>query len=194
MPKRKKLSVKEEILSPEWFEKAFSRTPNRWEDHGPEPEEPNDKEKEYLDLLQRLQADFTNYKRRMEREREQETKSASKDLILRLLPILDDFGRALESVPGEMAEDDWVKGMAIIERKLMATLEGEGLERLDAEGKEFDPWEHEAVLCQESSDHDEGKIKAVLRDGYKLHGRVIRPAQVIVSKRSEQGESQARNR
>ena len=188
VPRRKILGVEDEILSPNWLEEAFGRGPDRGENHEQEPKEPNDKEKEYLDLLQRLKADFVNYKRRVEREREQEIKSADRDLILKLLPVTDDFRRALDSVPAEMAEDDWVKGMALIERKLMAMLEGEGLKRIDAEGKEFDPRDHEAVLCEEGSDHNV-RVKAILRDGYRLHDRVIRPAQVIVSRRSEQGES-----
>ncbi|TET12721.1 MAG: nucleotide exchange factor GrpE [Dehalococcoidia bacterium] len=87
-----------------------------------------------------------------------------------------------------MADAEWVKGIALIQQKLRATLEEEGLKRIDAEGKDFDPWEHEAVFCEASSDHDEGRVKAVIRDGYKLHDRVIRPAQVVVSKASEQGE------
>ena len=153
-----------------------------------EPEKKTTEVEEYRDLLQRLQADFLNYKRRVEQEREEQTKSANRELILKLLPVLDDFARALGTVPQEMADADWVQGMALIERKLMTILEEEGLKRIDAEGKDFDPWEHEAVFCEQSSDHDEEKVKAVLRDGYKLHDRVIRPAHVVVSKGNEPGE------
>ena len=153
-----------------------------------EPDDANTEVEEYRDLLQRLQADFINYKRRVEREREDERKSANRELILKLLPTLDDFACALGTVPHETADADWVEGIALIERKLIATLEEEGLMRIDAEGEEFDPWEHEAVFCEESPDHDDGKVNAVIKDGYKLHGRVIRPAQVVVSKGREQYE------
>ena len=181
----------DELFDQGWLEEAFGLRTNHEESPGPkapEPEKANAEGEKYRDLLQRLQADFINYKRRVEQEREEQTKSANRELILKLLPVADDFTRALGTVPQEMADADWVKGMALIERKLMAILEEEGLKRIEAEGKEFDPWEHEAVFCEGSSDHDEGKVKAVLRDGYKLHDRVLRPAQVVVSKASEQGE------
>ncbi|MFQ5875685.1 MAG: nucleotide exchange factor GrpE [Dehalococcoidia bacterium] len=180
-----------ELFGPGWLEEAFGLRPDREESPAPRPSEPertNAEVEEYRDLLQRLQADFVNYKRRVEREREEQTKSANRELILKLLPIMDDFARALGPVPQEMADAEWVKGIALIQQKLMATLEEEGLKRIDAEGKHFDPWEHEALFCEGSSDDDEGKVKAVIRDGYKLHDRVIRPAQVVVSKASEQGE------
>jgi len=180
-----------ELFGPGWLEEAFGLRPDREESPEPRPSEPegtNAEVEEYRDLLQRLQADFVNYKRRVQQEREEQTRSANRELILKLLPILDDFARALGPVPQEMADAEWVKGIALIQQKLMATLEEEGLKRIDAEGKDFDPWEHEAVFCEESSDHDEGRVKAVIRDGYKLHDRVIRPAQVVVSKASEQGE------
>ncbi|MEE8470905.1 MAG: nucleotide exchange factor GrpE, partial [Dehalococcoidia bacterium] len=139
-------------------------------------------EENYRELLQSVKADFINYKRRVQQDGEDQAKSANKELILKLLPTIDDLERALSSGPQEIADAEWVEGVALIHRKLEATLEGEGLERIDAEGKEFDPWEHEAVFCEESSDHDEGKVKTVLRNGYKLHDKVIRPAQVVVSK------------
>jgi len=191
MPSKRKWGEEDELFGRGWFDEAFGprRTHVRSPETKPsEPEKTNIEAEEYRYLLQRLQADFTNYKRRVEREREEQTKFANRELILKLLPVLDDFARALESVPQEMADAGWVEGMAFIARKLTAILEEQGLTKIDAEGKEFDPWEHEAVRCEESSDPDEGKVKAVLRDGYKLHDRVIRPAQVVVSRRGEPGE------
>jgi molecular chaperone GrpE len=178
-------SEESQSLGPGWLEEAFSLRPNRAQDRETKPSGPeraDGEEEEYRDLLHRRQADFVNYKRRVEREREEQARSANSALILKLLPVLDDFARALGTMPQEMADADWVKGMALIKRKLMATLEEEGLKRIEAEGKDFDPWEHEAVFCEGSSDHDEDKVRAVLRDGYKFHDRVIRPAQVVVSK------------
>lgn len=190
-PRKRGWSEEDEFFGPGGLEQAFGLHRDHEESPETEPsqlEQPNTEVEEYRDLLQRLQADFVNYKRRVEREREEQTKSANRELILKLLPVLDDFARALGTVPEEMADADWVQGMALIERKLRATLEEEGLERIDAEGRDFDPWEHEAVFCEHSSDHDEGKVKAVLRDGYKLYDRVIRPAQVVVAKGNEPGE------
>ena len=190
-PRKRGSSEEDEFFGPGGLEQAFGL--RRDHEESPEtepsqPEQPNTEVEEYRDLLQRLQADFINYKRRVEREREEQTKSANRELIVKLLPVLDDFARALGTVPEEMADADWVQGMALIERKLRATLEEEGLKRIDAEGRDFDPWEHEAVFCEHSSDHDEGKVKAVFRDGYKLYDRVIRPAQVVVAKGNEPGE------
>lgn len=190
-PRKRRWSEEDELFGPGGLEEAFGLPSNHEESpeaEPSEPEQPNTEAEEYRDLLQRLQADFVNYKRRVEREREEQTKSANRELILKLLPVLDDFAHALGTVPQELADAEWVQGMALIERKLRATLEKEGLKSIDAEGKDFDPWEHEAVFCEQSSDHDEGKVKAVFRDGYKLHDRVIRPAQVVVSKGSEPGE------
>jgi molecular chaperone GrpE len=170
---------------PGWVEEALSLRPNRTQDREEKPsgsERADGEEGECRDLLHRLQADFVNYRGRVERERDEQVRSANSTLILKLLPVVDDFARALETMPQAMADADWVKGMALIKRKLMATLEEEGLKRIEAEGKDFDPWEHEAVFCEGSADHDEDSVRAVLRDGYKFHDRVIRPAQVVVSK------------
>jgi molecular chaperone GrpE len=187
-----KWGEEDDLFGLDWLDEAFS--PRRARDGSPEMKstdivKTNTKAEEYRDLLQRLQADFNNYKRRVEREREERTKLANRELILKLLPVLDDFTRALESVLQEKADAGWVEGMALIARKLTAILEDEGLTRIDAAGKEFNPWEHEAVRCEESSDHDEGRVKAILRDGYKLHDIVIRPAQVVVTCRGKSGES-----
>ncbi len=147
-----------------------------------ELEEVSAKERGYLELLQRTQADFINYRHRVEQERDEQSKLASVDLILKLLPILDDFSRAQEAMPTEIAEADWAKGVELIKRNLMAVLEEEGVSRIEAEGKEFDPREHEALSYEESDEYEEGKVKAVFSDGYRLNGRVLRPAQVAVSR------------
>jgi len=115
-----------ELFGPGWLEEAFGLRPDREESPEPRPSEPegtNAEVEEYRDLLQRLQADFVNYKRRVEQEREEQTRSANRELILKLLPTLDDFARALGPVPQEMADAEWVKGIALIQQKLMATLE-----------------------------------------------------------------------
>lgn len=168
------------LFDPKWLEEGLGSQTERAGRTGSVLEGENPEREDYRELLQRLQADFINFKRRVEQDREQQTTSANRELILRILPVLDDLERALSSVPEEMADSEWVKGTALVERKLRATLEEEGLERIEAEGKEFDPREHEAVFCEDSPEHEEGKVKGVLRNGYKLHDRVIRPAQVVV--------------
>ena len=137
---------------------------------------------EYFKLLQRVQADFANYKRRIDQERTEFARATKADVILKTLPVLDDFSRALEMVPEEIASHDWAKGISMIHRKLMSVLENEGLKKMEARGREFNPWEHEAILHQETNEVEEGRVVAVVREGYKLDDKVIRPAQVIVAK------------
>jgi len=147
-----------------------------------ELDEANRKAEEFLGLLQRAQADFANYRRRVDQERADAAVSTKTSVILKFLPVLDDFDRALQAAPPEALQADWIQGIKLIERKLRGILEAEGVTRMEPLGQPFDPWEHEAVLYQESSDHSEGIVIAILRDGYKLNGRVIRPAQVAVAK------------
>lgn len=130
---------------------------------------------------QRAQADFTNYKRRTEQEREETVKSANADLILSLLPVLDDFERAYGSLaPGLPAT--WIDGIRLIERKLRATLEAKGLSEIKAAGEPFDPRLHEAIKQDKGK---EGMVVQELEKGYKLHGRVLRPSKVVVGNGEE---------
>ncbi|HZR97140.1 MAG TPA: nucleotide exchange factor GrpE [Chloroflexota bacterium] len=137
---------------------------------------------EYLALAQRAQADFQNYRRRAEQERAEAFDRGRGEVLMQVLPVLDDFERAMQALPPERRDEDWVQGLALIERKLRAALEAMGLERIAAEGQPFDPWEHEAVLHEERSDVAPGTVAAVARPGYRLGGRVLRPAQVVVAK------------
>jgi molecular chaperone GrpE len=154
----------------------------------------------YLDLAQRTQADFQNYKRRMEQERERLVKDANSDLLRRVLPVLDDLERALAHVPGELADDSWAHGVQLIDQKLNAVLEQEGLRRIGAEGEPFDPHVHEAVAYEEHPEYGEGQVAGVYRPGYQLHERVLRPAQVAVARarathaESDGPETSARSR
>jgi molecular chaperone GrpE len=137
---------------------------------------------EYLALAQRAQADFQNFRRRAEQERVEAFDRGRGEVLLQVLPVLDDFERAMQALPAERRDEDWVQGLALIERKLRAALESTGLERIAAEGRPFDPWEHEAVLHEERADVAAGSVAAVARPGYRLGGRVLRPAQVVVAK------------
>ncbi len=142
------------------------------------------KSEEYLDLLRRARADFANYKRRTDEERQEQAQNVRAETLLKILPILDDFQRAIQSPPTDPSVRDWVQGVLLIERKLRAVLEAEGLQKIAAEGGQFNPWEHEAVGYQASPELEDGRILAVVRDGYRLGDRVIRPAQVIVARRA----------
>jgi molecular chaperone GrpE len=147
-------------------------------------DEANRKGEEYLDLLRRTRADFQNYKRRTDEQRAEQAQTARADIVLRVLPVLDDFQRAVQSPPTDGAAADWAQGVLLIERKLRSVLEAEGIQRIEAEGQEFNPWEHEAVNYQASPELEDGRILAVVREGYRMGDKVIRPAQVVVARRS----------
>ena len=132
---------------------------------------------------QRAQADLINYKRRSEQEKEEIGQFANSILILNLLPILDDLERAFTSIPPRVAKLAWVDGIRLIERKLRASLEGQGLSQIKALGEPFDPKLHEAVMNGKGK---EGIVIDELQKGYKLHDRVIRPARVVVGNGEEE--------
>ena len=136
----------------------------------------------YLANWQRSQADFANYKRRAEQEKSEFVKFANSNLMSGLLPIIDDFQRALENVD-QTADPKWVEGIELIYKKLMSHLESQGLCEIGALGEEFDPNCHEAVLHEEG---EEGKVIEELQKGYKLHDRLLRPSMVKVGKGIEE--------
>jgi molecular chaperone GrpE len=144
--------------------------------------EEKEKSEKCLANWQRAQADFINYKRRNEQERAEVVNYANSTLILNLLPVLDDLERALASVPDELAKSRWVDGIRHIYRKLQAVLEAQGVSLIEAEGKDFDPNFHEAVMTVEG---EEGKVIEETQKGYKLRNRVIRPTKVKVGRGSE---------
>jgi molecular chaperone GrpE len=133
----------------------------------------------YLASWQRAQADFVNFKRRTEQERNETVMLANATLMLNLLPVLDDLERALDNISEKLRKLTWVDGIVLIYRKLKATLEGNGLREIKALGETFDPNFHEAALYD---DGEEGKIIEELQKGYMLHDRVLRPAMVKVGK------------
>lgn len=149
-------------------------------------EEEKTKAEEYLRHLQRTQADFVNYKRRAEQEKAEHLRYANSALILKILPVLDDFDRAFASIPREFQRMTWLDGIALIERKMRFILEQEGVTPIETLGKDFDPTQHEAVLFEEGADPQHGKVVAELQKGYKLGDRVIRPALVKVGQMPEE--------
>lgn len=130
---------------------------------------------------QRSAADFANYKRRTEQDREQMLGLANEILLSKLLVIVDDFDRAIANMPPELRTLGWVEGIAAIDRKLDVLLESEGLSAIEAVGKPFDPHEHEAVVQEERSDVADGTVVAELQRGYRIRDRVLRPAMVAVA-------------
>jgi molecular chaperone GrpE len=137
---------------------------------------------EYLSALQRERAEFLNFKRRTAEERERDLGLAGEDLIRKVLVLADDFDRAIEARPAEIADHAWFEGIVAIDRKLRALLESEGVSAIDsAPGVSFDPREHDAIVNVPGTGRPAGQIVEEVRRGYRLRDRVIRPALVAVA-------------
>lgn len=178
----------EELLQ----ERARTRKPNghATAEADPAPQESPDAQAvdtriaELTEDLQRMAADFANYRKRNEAERADFAKFAKADLIARLLDVLDGYDRALATVPDDLKGQPWVEGMWLVERKLRQILDSEGLEPIESLGKPFDPYIHEAIAHIESEE-PEGTVINEHQKAYRLHDRVIRPALVTVAKKKE---------
>jgi molecular chaperone GrpE len=153
----------DEIEAPEDLETALS--------------EEKKKAAEFLASWQRAQADFINYKRRIEQERQDFNNFANANLILGLLPALDDMERALNAIPEKYTDDDWVEGIRLVERKFRTILEGQGVKPIKALGESFDPHFHEAMRQEKGK---EGIVLEELQKGYMLRDKLLRPARVVV--------------
>lgn len=147
-----------------------------------ELEEQKELVKHHLDQWKRAAADLENYKKRVQKERDDLVKFGNAVLIGKLLPALDDFERAFRTLPAEFNGLTWSQGVGLIHHKLQLALEQHGLKEIDALGKPFDPLQHEAVLHEENDAYPDGHIVAVLQKGYMLHDRVLRAAMVKVAK------------
>lgn len=137
---------------------------------------------EYLDGWQRAQAEFSNYKKRQEAERAQMAQFASMGLLRKLLPITDDFERAIATLPDNLSRLSWCEGILLIKHKLGAVLESEGVKPIETAGKTFDPLYHEAVTYEEVTGYEDGQIIGEVQRGYMMGERVLRPALVRVAK------------
>ena len=133
---------------------------------------------ELIDTLQRVQAEFDNYRKRAARDQEALVARAGERLVKELLPVLDDLERALEAAE-EHEEAKLEEGVKLVHRQLEQLLEREGLAPVETDGK-FDPHVHEALLTQPSA-AEEGSVIEVLQKGYRLGDRVLRPARVVVA-------------
>ena len=141
------------------------------------------KSAEYLDNWRRAAADFSNYKKRIEKENAELAKFSNSMLIARLLPVLDDFDRAFQTIPDNLSGLTWINGVMLIARKMQAVLESEGLKPIDAANKEFDPNLHEAVIHEETDQFEDGIVMTELQNGYKLGELVLCPTMVKVAKK-----------
>jgi molecular chaperone GrpE len=136
----------------------------------------------HLDDLRRLQADFDNYRKRTLREQTARAASASQALVAKLLPVLDNFELAVSAAEQSRDFDRMLKGVEMVFGELREVLQGEGLVKIEAEGKPFDPERHEAVVAVEQEDTEPGTVVDIVRTGYELRGKVLRPAMVKVAK------------
>lgn len=159
-----------EAISPE--EQALRKEVDEWKG----------KAAEYLDGWQRARAEFANYKKRVERDQADTYKNASANVIKKFLDVLDDLERALKNRPEEGDGAAWAGGVELVYRKLAAILESSGVTPMPADGQYFDPMLHEAISHEDSAEHESGEIIEMVKQGYMLGERVLRPGQVRVAR------------
>lgn len=136
---------------------------------------------ELVNLTQRLQADFENFRRRTRGEKDELIQYASQGVITKLLPVLDNFDRALSAAKEREAENGFIDGVEMIFRQLLQVLASEGLEEVDAIGCAFDPNCHDAVMQVEDSEAEKNTVLEEVQKGYRLKGKLIRPSMVKVA-------------
>jgi molecular chaperone GrpE len=147
-----------------------------------DPEELQRQRDEYYDLLLRKTAEFDNYRKRIERERQSVAEAAAADLILELLPLVDDLERALAAETGPEGTETYRRGVELIHRQLLETLRKRGVRPIDALGADFDPHFHQAVSHEPGEDRRDGEVIEEFRRGYMLGDRLLRPSMVKVAK------------
>jgi molecular chaperone GrpE len=199
MSPRKRKAVVEEVQAPEAVEALENLEPQAdleeevieapWRESQVDLEElhreleaAQGKADEYLSGWQRVQADFTNYKRRMERDQAQLIQNALGNAISRYLEVADDLDRALKNRPQEGDGAAWAEGVDLVYRKLLNAFEADGVKKIEAEGQFFDPNLHEAITYEDSPAHQTGQVIGVVQSGYILGERVLRPAKVRVAR------------
>jgi molecular chaperone GrpE len=136
---------------------------------------------DYKDRWLRSQAEFANARKRMEKQRLDTYTNATVNVMDKLLPIVDDFERAMENLPAEISENSWLEGLQLVQRKLIATLENFNVTSIEAVGEPFDPNLHEAITQEPTDEFESGVVCRVLQTGYKIGDRVIRPSLVVVA-------------
>ncbi len=189
--------------------RPFGTGPSR-DDSGPagsagSSDEPGPSESEIPELRERVQeledrylrqrADFENYRKRVNRDREEYRRAASAEVVSRMLPVLDNLNRALKVLENE-APQEWCQGLELVQQQFADALGSLGMEEIDAQGKPFDPTLHEAVMMVPRPDLPAGTVTEVFEKGYTLGGKVVKPARVVVSgsgtdEQHRQGETDA---
>jgi molecular chaperone GrpE len=147
--------------------------------------------KDLQERWQRAAADLANLRRRTEQDRGEVEKFATMLLVQELLPVLDNFERALSTIPGNLAMLTWIQGVALIERHLEAILQQQGLAAIEAQGQPFNPHLHEAIAEVETADAAPGTVVREYQKGYTMHGRVIRPTLVEIAREPAPVEPEA---
>lgn len=148
-----------------------------------ELDEKNAQLKDYLDTLQRLKAEFENYRKRILKEQSQFLETAAQDLIIKILPVLDNFELALFAAEETKDYQKLIRGIEMVYGEFKEILGKEGLERIEAKDQIFNPEIHEAAMQVHSEEHNENDVVDVLRNGYLFKGKVLRPAMVKVAKK-----------
>ncbi|NQT06452.1 MAG: nucleotide exchange factor GrpE [Candidatus Omnitrophica bacterium] len=144
------------------------------------------KSDEYYDKWLRLQAEVENTRKRLNKEKEEFIKFANEDIIMRLLPIIDNFDRALASIRHTEESDAVLEGVKLVQKELHSLFKDYGVEAVKSIGEKFDPHVHEAIAVVETDDHQEDTVVEEIQTGYKLNGRLLRPSVVKVSKKKNQ--------
>lgn len=135
--------------------------------------------------LLRVQADFDNYRKRADEQKINLLKYANEDLILQILPVLDNFRRSTDHIPAEIQNNNWVQGMKLVKKQLEDILSQSGLKKIEVKtGDDFNPQFHEAISCEKSDKFPEDKILQIIEDGHTLNDKVIRHTKVKVCKNS----------
>lgn len=184
---KKEAQTPEDEVKKEAGSAEATETPE--EDDAPEAEKTEEKSEEKTEekaddgneKYVRLMAEFQNYKKRVAKEKNDIREYATEKLVMELLPVLDNFERALAA----SAEDDpagYAKGMELIFTQMVTELQKSGLAEVEAEGQDFDPTKHNAVMTEENEELESGKVSKVLQKGYALNDKVIRPSMVAVTK------------
>jgi len=176
--------MEENVNDPDVQESASPRTGDAAATATDDPVAGLQREKDALqDRLLRTAAEFDNFRKRVERERRELSEFAAADILAELLPIIDNFDRALQTPSGPESEG-FRKGIELIHRQMLDLLRKRGVKPIEALGADFDPNMHEAVMHEASGEHREGEVMQELQRGYTLGDRLLRPAMVKVAKAS----------
>ena len=152
----------------------------------------NDEKTQLQQIAQRSQADLINYKNRTEQEKTDIREKSKHNIILKLITVVDDVERAIASLPKNSDSDVWQTGIELIQKTLVNALESEGVSKINPLNQTFDPFTCEAILYQETKNATEGQVIEVIRTGYMINEKILRPAQVVVAQ-NETNKNQEEN-